>query len=52
MGHIVRLLKKEEGQKVIDEYIHEGFKIGEAIHSGVINSDNTANNRQNVTERI
>ncbi|KZK95303.1 MULTISPECIES: radical SAM protein [unclassified Pseudovibrio] len=52
MGHIVRLLKKEEGQKIIDAYIHEGFKIGEAINAGVIDHDNTANNRQSVVERI
>ncbi|WP_159096924.1 hypothetical protein [Pseudovibrio sp. Alg231-02] len=52
MGHIVRLLKKGEGQKVIDDYIHEGFKIGKAIQTGMISHDNTASNRQNVIERI
>lgn len=52
MGHIVRLLKKPEGQKVLDAYISEGYAIGNAILQGKITQDNEANDRQTVIERM
>ena len=52
MGHIIRLLKKEQGQRVLDSYIEEGFSIGRAINKGVIKQNNQANDRQTITEMI
>ncbi len=52
MGHIVKLLKKEEGQEVLDDYIAEGFMIGSAINDGLIDQENSSNDRQTVLDRI
>jgi oxygen-independent coproporphyrinogen-3 oxidase len=52
MGHIVKLLKKEEGQKVLDDYIAEGFLIGDAINDGLIKQENSSNDRQTVLGKI
>jgi oxygen-independent coproporphyrinogen-3 oxidase len=46
MGHLVRSLKKIEDQKVIDEYIDEGYKLGTLLSEGKIPKNNQANNRQ------
>ncbi|MCL2897115.1 radical SAM protein [Brenneria tiliae] len=46
MGHLVRGLKNDEDQKVIDEYVDEGKKIGEMISLGKIRKEHNVNNRQ------
>jgi coproporphyrinogen III oxidase-like Fe-S oxidoreductase len=52
MGHLVRSLKKAEDQKVIDEYVHEGYAIGALLKDGKIPRNNFANNRQKAKEFI
>lgn len=50
MGHIVKLLKKPEGRRVLDAYIAEGYEIGNAIKQGNILQTNGANNRQTINK--
>jgi len=46
MGHLVRDLKKEDGQRAVDDYIAEGYELGRAISAGEVRDTNGANNRQ------
>lgn len=52
MGHLVRSLKKTRDQKVIDEYIDEGYVLGSLLKDGKIPRSNSANDRQKVKEFI
>ena len=46
MGRLVRDLKQPDGGRAVDEYIAEGKALGQAIASGKIDDNNSANNRQ------
>jgi oxygen-independent coproporphyrinogen-3 oxidase len=52
MGHLVRNFKKESDQKVIQEYIEEGYAIGKLLANEKLKSMNSANNRQITKELI
>ena len=46
MGHLVRSLKKEDDQKVVDEYIAEGYMLGSLLTGNKIPRNNSVNDRQ------
>lgn len=55
MGHLVHGLKNVSSQKVIDEYIKEGFNLGKSatgIQSMKHKEKNQLNNRQKMTEDL
>lgn len=52
MGHLVRSLKKSGDQKVIDEYIDEGYVLGSLLKDGKIPRNNSVNDRQKAKEFI
>ena len=45
-GRLVRDLKQGAGQQAVDQYIAEGYALGEAISAGELADNNAANNRQ------
>ena len=52
MGHLVRELKKERDQQVIDEYISEGYVLGSLLTENKIPRNNSINDRQKSKEFI
>lgn len=46
MGHLVRILKKEPNRVAVDEYIAEGYGLGQAIADGELKDQRSMNNRQ------
>jgi coproporphyrinogen III oxidase-like Fe-S oxidoreductase len=50
MGHLVKTLKKIDGQEVISEYIKEGYLLGNLLKDGKIPRNNSVNDRQKTKE--
>lgn len=50
MGHLVRELKKESDQQVIDDYISEGYVLGSLLSENKIPRNNSINDRQRIKE--
>ncbi|MEV0126409.1 radical SAM protein [Streptomyces sp. NPDC050703] len=48
MGHLVRLLKKDANRRAVDDYITEGYALGNAIADGRLADQRIVNNRQAV----
>lgn len=46
MGHLVHDLKKDAGRRAVDDYVAEGYALGEAISTGRVADANDSNNRQ------
>ncbi|WP_437873319.1 radical SAM protein [Sorangium sp. So ce363] len=46
MGHLVRNLKKEADRGVLDDYIDEGYTLGQLVATDKIVPKNATNNRQ------
>lgn len=52
MGQLVRDLKDEGARAAIDDYISEGYALGEAIADGELMDANATNNRQIVDDSL